>query len=442
MQISISVSCSPVASLGQRTYPSKLNRADGDDTDLCSFVRDTQWAMSNGEVDLDRPASAQREEILFEFAGPREKLYFEPHRVSAAIVTCGGLCPGINDVIRSLYLELHYSYGVPRILGVRNGFRGLVQSLRQPFAILSPSYVESIRYSGGTVLGTSRGQQSAEEMVKTLVEEKIDILFCVGGDGTQRGAHSIVEELERRGIKKAIVGIPKTIDNDILHCDRTFGSVTAIEEASKAIIGAHAEAKAARRGIGLVKVMGRDSGFIACGATLVTQEVNFLLIPEVPFRLHGETGFLELLRKRMKHRDHAVVLVAEGAGQDLFESNSLECDASGNRKFHDIGPFLKTKIQEYFKEVGDEPVDIKYIDPSYLVRSVPANCEDSALCDSLARHAVHAAMAGKTDCLICLKNNRFVHIPIPMATTRKKRVDPHGELWAAVLAATGQPTRM
>jgi 6-phosphofructokinase 1 len=275
-------------------------------------------------------------------------------------------------------------------------------------------------------------------MVDFLVENKIDLLFCVGGDGTQRGAAAIAEEVHRRGLRMAVVGIPKTIDNDLAFNDQTFGVVTAVEEAHRVLIQAHTEARAVRRGIGLVKVMGRDAGFIACGAAMASQVANFVLIPEVPLQLTGPQGFLNVLRARLARRNHAVIVVAEGAGQSLFQSLPVQRDQSGNVLKYDIGVHLKQEILEYFRSLN-EPVDLKYIDPSYLVRSVPADCDDRILCDKLARHAAHAAMAGKTNLIICYKNNKFMHVPIPLAVAKKQQVDVHGQLWSSVLATTGQP---
>jgi 6-phosphofructokinase 1 len=364
------------------------------------------------------------EDLLFEKAGPREKIYFDPLATKAAIVTCGGLCPGLNDVIRSVFLELAMNYGVREVVGIRYGYQGLNPQAGVPPVRLTPDMVESIHREGGTILGSSRGQQEPAVMVDFLQQQGINILFTVGGDGTQRGSLKIYEEIARRGLKIAIVGIPKTIDNDIPYCD-----------------GAHAESKGVPYGIGLVKVMGRDAGFIAAAATVASQDVNFALVPESSFALDGECGLLPLLRKRMIDRRHAVIVVAEGAGQELFQTHSLHRDASGNVKYEDIGPFLKQHILNYFTNHGPK-VDVKYIDPSYIIRSVPANSDDSILCDRFARHAVHAAMAGKTGVLIGHLSSRFVHVPIAMLSGQKRRLPLDGDLWRAVLAATGQPREM
>ncbi len=424
-----------IATLGPCRVPSpvRLNTISGDI--VGNYVSDETRVRHTIEIHGTSPPTP---EVLLEKAGPRERLFFDPKETRAAIVTCGGLCPGLNNVIRSAYLELHHNYGVRDVLGIRYGYQGLNPKAGLPPVQLTPELVESIHEEGGTILGTSRGPQPADVMVDFLADQRINILFCVGGDGTQRGAHAICEEVQRRSLPIAIVGIPKTIDNDIACVARTFGFSTAIERARDVLTCAHIEAHGALNGIGLVKLMGRDAGFIAAGATLASQEVNFTLIPEVPFTLDGDDGFLNVLKKRLIARRHALIAVAEGAGQGLMNDSPEERDASGNIKRGDIGLYLRNRIEAFFCE-QQMPVSIKYFDPSYLIRSVPANCDDSLLCDQLARHAVHAGMAGKTDVLIGLWNDVFTHVPISVAVMGKKRVSPEGELWRSVLAATGQP---
>lgn len=428
----------PIESLGPARFPSPLPLADAPGRGLGLFASDETGVRGTNEIG---GPGGQSSDLIFEKAGPRSRLYFDPAQVRAAIVTCGGLCPGLNNVIRSLFMELHFNYKVRQVLGIRNGYLGL-DPARGPSPIpLTVDFVSQIHKDGGTVLGTSRGQQDERAMVDFLQAEGINVLFCIGGDGTQRGSCAIQAEARRRGYDLAVVGIPKTIDNDLLHCDRTFGVATAIEKASEVVRLAHIEAKGVQRGIGLVKLMGRESGFIACGAALASQEANFVLIPEIPFRLEGEDGLFAALGRRLDRRDHALIVVAEGAGQDLFPpGEDLGVDASGNRKFHDIGLFLKGRIRESFATQGN-PVDVKYIDPSYIIRSLPANCDDTLLCDQLARRAVDAALAGKTGLLIGLLHNAFVHVPIAMTIERKRFVEPEGRLWNAVISITGQPPR-
>jgi 6-phosphofructokinase 1 len=383
------------------------------------------------------PASAG---LFFEMAGPREKLFFDPEHTRVGIVTCGGLCPGLNNVIRSLYLELHYAYGVKDIVGFRGGYQGLDPKKGKAPLTLTPEIVDSIHKEGGTLLGTSRGPVDVSLAVDNLISLRINILFTVGGDGTQRGGNELFQEAGKRGYPLAVVGIPKTIDNDVAFVSRTFGYLTAVEEAAKVLTRAHTEARSVENGISLVKLMGRHAGFIAAGATVACQDVNFTLVPEVPFKLNGPRGFLSVLKERILQRSHALVVVAEGAGQDLIENHTIERDASGNIKSKDIGLFMKESIESYFKS-EKIPVIMRYIDPSYLVRSSPANAEDAVLCDLFARNAVHAAMAGKTGLVIGYMHNMFIHVPIELMASRTKVMQPDSLAWRAALSATGQPER-
>src|SRR3954463_8882990 len=284
--------------------------------------------------------------LQFELAGPRAKLFFDPKQTRAGIVTCGGLCPGLNNVIRSLFLELHYGYGVAEVLGFRGGYSGLDPACGVEPVKITPGFIDGIHQKGGTILGSSRGPVDIGRAVENLIARNVNILFTVGGDGTQRGANDFYQEARKRGFALSVVGVPKTIDNDVGFVSRTFGFMTAIEEAARVIDFAHTEARSVAGGIGLVKLMGRHAGFVTAGAVVASQDVNFALIPEVPFKL--ET-FLAALKQRMTEKSHAVIAVAEGAGQNLLESGGADRDASGNMKLQDIGPFLCEKINSHFK---------------------------------------------------------------------------------------------
>jgi len=381
---------------------------------------------------------SEADSLSFEEAGPRRELFFDPAKTTAAFVTCGGLSPGLNNVIRSGFLELTHNYGVHQVLGIRNGYMGLNPDSGLDPIFMTQSFVRDIHHLGGTVLGSSRGMEEPAILVDYLEAREIDILFCIGGDGTQRGAHAIQREVARRGLLKSVIGVPKTIDNDVPYVELSFGFVTALDIASDVLRGAHVEAVGAPNGIGLVKLMGRDAGFIAAGAAMATQEANFVLVPEAPFPLEGEGGFLQTLERRILTRGHALVVVAEGAGQHLLTGHDVEGDASGNAHHEDIGVFLRDRIKQYFAE-RKLPLNLKYIDPSYTIRSVPANAWDRILTDRLARAAVHAAMAGKTDTMIGYWNQEIVHVPIAAAIAGKKQMPLDSDSWNAVLATTGQP---
>jgi 6-phosphofructokinase 1 len=368
-----------------------------------------------------------------ELAGPRERIYFNPATLRCGIVTCGGLCPGLNDVVRSIVYCLHEKYGVPTVYGFRFGYEGLVERTALAPIELTTRRVGQIHEVGGTVLGSSRGPQPVDEMVDTLERSGIQLLFTIGGDGTLRGAHSIVEEIRRRGLKIAVVGVPKTIDNDISFIDMSFGFDTAVEAARQATRAAYVEASCYRSGIGLVKLMGRDSGFIASFAALADTQVGLCLIPEVEFSIGGVVRAAE---QRIGRDGFVVVVVAEGAGQSLL-SEVGEQDASGNRRHGDVGAFLRDELREAFRARGT-PVNVKYIDPSYMIRSLPANARDSNFCLRLGHAAVHAGMVGKTDTVIGSWRRRLTHVPIPLAVSSRKKVDTNGYLWQTVLSVTGQ----
>ena len=372
----------------------------------------------------------------FEAAGPRRELFFSPDGLRCGVVTCGGLCPGLNDVIRSLVLTLHYSYGVSEVDGFRYGFEGL-SKMGLPPLVLTSERVDDIHKQGGTLLGSSRGPQDVGQMVDTLEARNISILFAVGGDGTLRGASALSREIARRGLKVGVVGVPKTIDNDLFWIERSFGFATAVE-AARAIAAAHAEARGAYNGIGLVKLMGRHSGFITAHAALVDSDCNFCLVPEVPFELTGDGAFLPALEARLSERHHAVVAVAEGAAQGLLGSEERGLDPSGNVRLGDVGLFLRAQIERYFEERETE-VTVKYIDPSYLIRGVSANALDSQYCLALAQHAVHAGMSGSTDVMIGYWNQHFTQVPLPLVTSQRKQLTPGSDVWQQVLSATGQP---
>ena len=370
-----------------------------------------------------------------EAAGPRETIFHDPAWTRAGIVTCGGLCPGLNNVIKGLVQVLWFDYGVRNIFGIPYGYRGLNPAYGYPPITLNPDVVDSIQEDGGTILGSSRGMQEPSVMVDTLMRLNINVLFCIGGDGTLRGAHAIAEEIKKRRQPISVIGIPKTIDNDLNLIDKTFGFETAVLSATDVITSAHNEANGAFNGLGLVKPMGRDSGFIAAYAALATTVVNFCLVPEVPFTLEGLFKALE--SRYSSGKTHAVIVVAEGAGQELFKDQEERRDASGNILKNDIGEFLTEKINEHFKKVGKE-VNIKYFDPSYMVRSIPAKGTDAIFCFQLAESAVHAGMAGKTDMVVGSMNGMFTHVPIEYAVSERKKIDPNGTLWHAVLGATRQ----
>ncbi len=374
--------------------------------------------------------------VRFESAGPRKSIYFDSAKTKCAIVTCGGLCPGINDVIRAIVMEAHHNYNVAGVMGIRYGLEGFIPKYGHEVVALTPDSVSSIHQFGGTVLGSSRGPQSPEEVVDALERMNINCLFMIGGDGTMKAVRAIVEEVTTRNLKIAVIGIPKTIDNDINFVPQSFGFETAVDKATEAINCAHTEAQGVMNGIGLVKLMGRESGFIAAHSTFSIKEVNFVLIPETPFELDGEGGLLHALAERLASRRHAVIVAAEGAGQHLLPVNG-GTDASGNRVLGDFTALLRMRIHEHLSSIG-MPYSLKYIDPSYIIRSVPANANDRIYCGFLGQSAVHAAMAGKTSMVVAKLMDRYVHLPLDLVTCRRRTLNIHSDYWRAVVESTGQ----
>lgn len=423
----------PIETVGEGRYESPLKAKRQ------RFYANEGIALYNRIKDISTYNTVDDVEFL-ELAGARDNIFFNPRETTLGIVTCGGLCPGLNDVIRAITFCALEEYEVKRVLGFQYGFEGLVAKYYSQPLELNMDNTDEIHEKGGTILKSSRGFQEPSECVDTLQHYKVNILFAIGGDGTLRGARDIHDEIQRRKLQIAVVGIPKTVDNDISILERSFGYQTAVEAAWEVVNNAHSEARAYRNGVGLVKLMGRHSGWISTSTALANSNVNFCLIPEVPFDLDGPNGFLEHLSKRLEIKDHAVVVVAEGAGQDFFKEEHNGRDKSGNIQFHDIGIFLRDRIISYFKAKNKE-VNMKYFDPGYIIRSRPASATDSEYCLRLGYNAMHAGMAGKTNMLVGMHHNRIVHFPIPM-TGQRKTVEPGGWIWQSVLQATHQPPDM
>ena len=430
-----------VDTLGPPRYDSPLLDYIADRRTNEHYVNENDRVLFCDTVSQLADARQSADELTsFEPGGPRRRLFFPPGETRVGIVTCGGLCPGLNDVIRGLVMELVTHYGITEITGFRHGFAGLVADRGIEPVALTPQLVHNINEQGGTILGTSRGAQDPQAMVTELVARKIDILFVIGGDGSMRGATGIAAAARERSLELGVIGIPKTIDNDIPFIGQSFGFVTAFSTAAQSINTAMVEAQAGVGGVGLVKLMGRHSGFIACYAALANHEADFVLIPEVPFRLDGGNGFLAALHRRVLDRGSAVVVVAEGAGQDILAGTG-DTDESGNTRLDDIGLHLLDAITRHFVGQGT-PLTCKYIDPGYLIRSVPANPHDSVYCIRLAQAAAHAGMAGRTDMVVGRRHNRFIHVPIQHVVSESNQVAPDGDLWLSVLESTAQPPIM
>ena len=426
--------------LGKRNIKSPIMMSTTRGDKVANYVTDEDFIRLNTDAKPGAQPHLKKSELL-ELAGPREMIYFSPTNVHAGIVTCGGLCPGLNDVIRAVVRCLWHRYGVRRISGIKFGYKGFLPEYQYPVKELNPSNVDDIHKLGGTFLGSARGGgREVSKIVDTMEQLNMNVLFTIGGDGTQHGTLDIADEIGKRKLKIALIGIPKTVDNDFALIQKSFGFDTAVGKAVEVVAAAHMEAVSAINGIGLVKVMGRDSGYIATHTALASHEVNFVLIPEVPFNLEGYNGFLNHLEQRVVSRGHAVIVVAEGAMQEQLLTEK-KLDAGGNVKMADVGTYLRDRITKYFDEKKIE-INLKYIDPSYAIRSAPANPADSIYCERLGNAAAHAAMTGKTKLIIGLVNNEFVHLPIKAVITHRNKVDPESSLWRDTLDATHQPAMM
>jgi 6-phosphofructokinase 1 len=373
-------------------------------------------------------------------AGPREESVFAPEEVKAAVVTCGGLCPGLNTVVREVVQCLVRQYGVPesQVWGVEGGYRGFYS---RNLVDLNLDMVESIHNKGGTMLGTSRGGHDTKKIVDAIEDRGINHVYIIGGDGTQRGADAIYKEVRRRGLKVAVVGIPKTIDNDVCVIDKSFGFDTAVEEAQRAINAAYVEADSAiPNGVGLVKLMGRHAGFIAMHATLASRVVDLCLIPEVEVDMEGPEGVLAHVARRLEEQGRCIIVVAEGAGQEYLKDvwSGAAADASGNRMLADIGLWLGDQLKVHFRDAGNA-ITLKYIDPTYMIRAVAANGSDNIYCTLLAHNAVHAAFAGFTGVTVGPVNGRHALIPLRAITGETRTVDVEERMWARTVLSTRQP---
>lgn len=419
------------------TYPNPLKDNPAYSVVTQYFVNDDDTVQQKIVVHKSTPRG-----IHFRRAGPRQKVYFESDDVHACIVTCGGLCPGLNTVIREIVCGLNHMYGVKKVLGIDGGYRGFYA---KNTVNLTPKVVNDIHKRGGTILGTSRGGHSKGKIVDSIQDRGINQVYIIGGDGTQKGASVIYEEIRRRGLKVAVAGIPKTIDNDIPVIDKSFGFDTAVTEAQRAINAAHVESESFENGIGLVKLMGRDSGFIAMYATLASRDVDCCLIPESPFYLEGAGGLFEYIEKTLKEQGHMVIVIAEGAGQELL-SDSLrstnQLDASGNKLHQDVGLWISQRIKDHFSKQKKMTINLKYIDPTYMIRAIPSNASDNVYCTLLAQSAVHGAMAGYTGFTVGPVNSRHCYIPFYRIIESQNHVVITDRMWARLLSSTNQPSFM
>jgi len=369
-------------------------------------------------------------------ANATRHIYWDPKDVRAAIVTCGGLCPGLNSVVRELTDCLYNEYGVKDILGMRGGYHGLSNPEELTPMYLTPKIVNEIHMKGGSVLMAGRGGNDCIRIVDKLKERDINMLFVVGGDGTQSGAHALFLEARKRKMPISIVGVPKSIDNDVMYFDKTFGFESAVAEAVSVIRGSFVEATSANRAVSIVKLMGRDAGFVSMYAAVASNLVDLCLIPEVDVKLQDVLAYVD---KVLAQKGYMVVAVAEGAGQNFVESEGV--DPTGHTKYGDVGVFLRDAINEHLKRSDDGGRSF-YFDPSYMIRAVPANPIDHIFCSRLSRDAVHTAMRGYTGVCVGPIHNIIIIMPMNNIASRQKTVNVHRNMWQVCVHQSGMPQQL
>ena len=365
------------------------------------------------------------EENYFVRAGPRKEIAWDPIHTKVAIVTCGGLCPGLNTVIRELYITLHHKYGVKFVYGVKNGYKGFYSD---NLVRLDDDIIRDIHHKGGSILGTSRGGTDVKKIVDSIAHRGISHLYAIGGNGTQKGLFEINKEIKKRGLCVSVVGIPKTIDNDLCIIDKSFGFDTSVQEAQRAIQAAKVEIEAFNNAVGIVKVMGRNSGFIAMYSSLASKDVDCCLIPEIPFDIEYDHGVLHYIKECLHKKDKILIVVSEGAGQHYINDPV-------NKNLNDFGIWLCEVVRSNVPNVC-----IKYIDPTYTIRAITPNASDSIYCTILAQSAVHGAFCGYTNFIVGPVNGKHAYIPLQMAIHETNTVSEDDRMWFRLISANGQPS--
>mmetsp|Transcript_20291 Transcript_20291/g.48093 ORF Transcript_20291/g.48093 Transcript_20291/m.48093 type:complete len:415 (+) Transcript_20291:167-1411(+) len=401
-----------------------------------SFINSSEMVagniIQNSDPDTQKPNPLLSSGCLR--ANAARQLFWEPNKVKAAVVTCGGLCPGLNSIIRGVTKCLWNEYGVREILGITAGYNGLSDPETHPPVKLTEEMVRDIHMKGGSIIKAARGGFDAEKICDNLQRLGITVLFLVGGDGTQFAGHLLYEAARKRRLAVSIVGIPKSIDNDVVLFDRTFGFDTAVAKASEVIRNALVEASSCDRGVGIVKLMGRDSGFVAMHAATAADVVDLCMIPEVKVDMKD---VIEHVDATLAKKKYMVIAVAEGAGQELVSTGKQ--DDTGHTVYGDIGVFLKDTLNKHLKASGGRTF---YIDPSYIIRSVPITPNDHIYCVRLANDAVHTAMRGYTGVCVGAMHNVVCMLPSRLIASGKKKVRPHSSSWQGCVQTCNMPAAL
>uniref|UniRef100_A0A7S1RYX3 Phosphofructokinase domain-containing protein n=1 Tax=Alexandrium catenella TaxID=2925 RepID=A0A7S1RYX3_ALECA len=384
--------------------------------------------IMNDSKQASRPSATSKGCVR---ANACKEIWWDPSEVRAAVVTCGGLCPGLNSIIREVTNTLWHQYDVRHIYGIQAGYNGLSNPEKHKPIQLSPDKVRDIHMKGGSILKAGRGGFNPEQICDRLERLGINMVFTVGGDGTQHASHLLYEEAKRRNLDISIVGLPKSIDNDILFFDKTFGFDSAVSTAADIMRNGWVEATSCDKGVGIVKLMGRDAGFVAMHAALASTIVDLVMIPEVNVKLED---VIEHIDSTLARKNFMLIAIAEGAGQEFVATG--EKDATGHTKYGDIGTFLRDEINAHLKKSGGRSF---YIDPSYIIRSCPIRPNDHIYCSRLARDAVHCAMRGYTGVCVGPIHNIIVIMPSELIASGKRRVKLTSSAWQSCVQSCNMP---
>jgi 6-phosphofructokinase 1 len=456
---------------------------------------------------------AVKGQLTFAEAGPRNMLRFPGHHkklLKVGVLVSGGIAPGINAVISGI-VQRHVLYHTPQItdlrvpgktprsytlqvFGFRNGFAGLLAGDDVTVLYDSDSPDEKLRAHlrrianrGGSEIGTSRyddllstadpdkREKDLDQVAENLANRHFDILYVIGGDGSMRAAHATWKRSRDNGKSLSVIGVPKTMDNDILWVWQSFGFLSAVEKAREALQQLHTEATSNPR-LCVVQLFGSDSGFVVSHAALASGVCDAALIPEVPFTMKKLADYItERLSKRFRpgaggQSPYGMIVMAETAvpqdAEDYLSDPEVDLDenekaaiqafVSKGCRVHGQTPDelrtggLKVVSRVLQKRIREMKVDDAYWadfrvftnEPRHLLRAIPPSASDVAFGQRLGVLAVDNAMAGYTDFMISQWMTEYVLVPLDLVVLGRKRVPPNGIFWKSVVASTGQPPEL
>src|SRR5216683_250430 len=330
--------------------------------------------------------------------------------MKVGMLTGGGDCPGLNAVIRAIVRKGCFHYE-DEFVGFLEGWRGLLEDKSMP---LDLSSVGGILPRGGTILRTSRTNPAKkpdglDKCIATLEKHNIDALIAIGGDDTL----SVAQKLHEKGVK--VVGVPKTIDNDLAGTDYTFGFDTAVNIATEAIDRVHTTAEAHNR-VMVVEVMGRDAGWIAMYSG-IAGGADVILIPERPFDVDEVAATIK--RRHARGKYYSIVVVAEGA---KFADGGLATTAAGVDEFGHarLGGIGAMVAQEIEKRTGYESRSVVL---GHTQRGGTPSAFDRVLATRYGLGAIDMVHRGEFGKMAALRGNKIISIPLAEATAKNRTVD-------------------